>query len=119
MVARREESLDPTPLTRLRQRLQPDWVHTVAARRAAAAGLVILAAVLAFRPDPHGGRSQVVVANRDIKPGAAVTSEDVRLEHRLTETVPDGAQSDESVVLGAAVAGPVRRGEVITDVRIL
>jgi SAF domain len=111
--------LNPTPLTRLRQGLQPDWVHTTAARRVAAAVLVVLAAVLALRADPHDGRGQAVVATRDIKPGVAITAEDVRLESRFTETLPDGSQSDSGAVVGAMVAGPVRRGEVITDVRLL
>ena len=119
MVPRRTESLNPTPLTRLRQGLQPDWVHTVAARRVAAGALVILAALLAIRSDPHGGRSPAVVAAHDLRPGVALTAEDVQLESRLTGTLPDGSQSDTGAVVGATVAGPVRRGEVITDVRLI
>ncbi|MDY6870105.1 MAG: flagellar biosynthesis protein FlgA, partial [Actinomycetota bacterium] len=47
------ESLDPTPLARLTG-LRPDWTRTVAARRIAAAALVVLAAVAAVRSDPDG-----------------------------------------------------------------
>ncbi len=112
-------SLNPTALTRLRQGLQPDWVHTTSARRGAAAVLVALAAILALRSDPHGGHRQTVVAARDIKPGVAITTEDVQLESRLIDTLPDGSQSEWDAVLGATVAGPVRRGEVITDVRLV
>ena len=54
MGTRSADSLNPTPLTRLRQALQPDWVHTVTARRVAAGALVILAGVAAIRADPHG-----------------------------------------------------------------
>lgn len=33
--------------------------------------------------------------------------------------IPDGAQSDVTAVAGAVLAGPARRGEVLTDVRLL
>jgi hypothetical protein len=106
-------------MTRLRQALQPDWVHTLAARRSAAGALVVLAAIAALRADPHGDQSPAVVAARDLTPGAAVTMADIRLENRLTATLPDGTQSDTDPVVGAIIAGPVRRGEVITDARLL
>jgi hypothetical protein len=43
----------------------------------------------------------------------------VRIERRPVTTVPDGAASDVAEVVGATVAGPARRGEVLTDVRLL
>ena len=89
------------------------------ARRVAAGGLVLLAGAAALRPDPHDGGSHVVVASRDLSPGAALTAEDVRLETRSTPTVPDGSPSDLGSVVGATLAGPARRGEVLTDVRLL
>lgn len=119
MGTRRADSLNPTPLTRLRQALQPDWVHTVAARRLAAGVLVLLAGVAAIRAEPHGEHRHTVVAARDLSPGAAVAADDIRIENRLAATLPDGSQSDTGAVVGATVAGPVRRGEVITDVRLL
>ena len=61
----------------------------------------------------------MVVASRDLSPGAALTAEDVRLETRSTPTVPDGSPSDLGSVVGATLAGPARRGEVLTDVRLL
>jgi hypothetical protein len=112
-------ALNPTPLTRFRQVLQPDWVHTVLARRAAAAGLVVLAGVAALRSNPEGERTAVVVAAHDLIPGVALTADDVRIESRLNTTLPDGSQSDTGPVVGATPAGPVRRGEVLTDVRLL
>jgi hypothetical protein len=115
----RADSLNPTPLTRLRQALQPDWVHTVAARRIAAGVLVLLAGLAAVRAEPHGEHRQTVVAAHDLSPGTAVTPDDIRVENRLAATLPDGSQSDAGAVVGATVAGPVRRGEVITDVRLL
>jgi Flp pilus assembly protein CpaB len=106
-------------LTRLSQWLRPDWSRTVLARRIVAGVLVALAAVAAFRPDPDHQRTQVVVATRDLGPGAELTADDVRLETRSTPTVPDGSPSDVDSVVGATLAGPARRGEVLTDVRLV
>ena len=89
------------------------------ARRIAAAALVLLAGVAALRPDPDAARALVVVAARDLGPGAALTADDVRLEKRLAPTIPDGSQSDVGAVVGSTLAGPARRGEVLTDVRLL
>ncbi len=89
------------------------------ARRIAAAALVLLAGVAALRPDPGAARALVVVAARDLGPGAALTADDVRLEKHLAPTIPDGSQSDVGAVVGSTLAGPARRGEVLTDVRLL
>ncbi len=89
------------------------------ARRIAAGALVLLAGVAALRPDPAAARAMVVVAARDLGPGAALTADDVRLEKRLAPTIPDGSQSDIGAVVGSTLAGPARRGEVLTDVRLL
>lgn len=99
--------------------LRPDWTRTVLARRVAAGGLVVLAGIATLRSNPAGDYAQVVVADRDLRPGAALTPDDVRLEKRLTTTVPDGARADLGTVVGSTLAGPTRRGEVITDVRLL
>jgi hypothetical protein len=119
MTGQKTSSVDPTPLTRVRQALQPDWVHTVAARRTAAGALVALAAVAAVRAEPDGDRRMTVVAAHDLTPGVALGEADIRVENRLAATLPDGAQPDVNAVLGATPAGPVRRGEVLTDVRVL
>lgn len=113
------DSLDPTLLSRILQSLRPDWTRTVLVRRAAATGLVVLAGVAALRSNPHGDRAEVVVADRDLGPGSALTAEDVRVEKRLVATVPDGSQADPGVVVGSTLASPARRGEVLTDVRLL
>jgi Flp pilus assembly protein CpaB len=113
------ESLNPTALSRLRSALRPDWSRTVAARRIMAGGLVVLAAVAALRSDPDGDRTEIVVAAHDLAPGVELTAADVRVETRMATTVPDGSTSDVSAVIGATLAGPARRGEVITDVRLL
>jgi Flp pilus assembly protein CpaB len=114
-----QKSLNPSLATRISQWLRPDWSRTLLARRIAAAGLVVLAGVAALRPDPDGERAQVVVAVRDLGPGAALTADDLRLEKRLIPTIPDGAQSNIDTIIGSTLAGPTRRGEVLTDVRLL
>jgi Flp pilus assembly protein CpaB len=113
------DSLNPSVVTRLMAALRPDWSRTVAARRIAAGALVILAAVVALRSDPHGDRIEIVVATRDLASGVELTADDVRLESRTAATVPDGSQSNVDAVIGATLAGPARRGEVLTDVRVL
>ena len=113
------DSLNPSVVSRLRAALRPDWSRTLAARRSAAGALVILAAVIAVRSDPQGDRTEVVVATRDLASGVELTADDVRLENRTAATVPDGSQSDVGAAIGATLAGPARRGEVLTDVRVL
>jgi Flp pilus assembly protein CpaB len=113
------KSLNPSLPTRISQWLRPDWSRTLLARRIAAAGLVVLAGVAALRPNADGERTQVVVATHDLSPGAALTADDLRVEKRLVPTIPDGAQSDLDTVVGSTLAGPARRGEVLTDVRLL
>lgn len=89
------------------------------ARRVAAGGLVVLAGGAALRSNPDGDRVDVVVASRDLTPGAALTPDDLRIEKRLAATVPDGSQANLAAVVGAMLASPTRRGEVLTDVRVL
>ena len=89
------------------------------ARRIVASGLVLLAGVAALRPDPAGDHAQVVVAAHDLSPGAELTADDLRLESRLAPTIPDGSRSDINTVVGSTLASPTRRGEVLTDVRLL
>ncbi|MEZ0352067.1 SAF domain-containing protein [Mycobacterium sp. pR1184] len=114
-----EPSLNPALLQRISASLRPDWTRTILARRVAAGGLVVLAGIAAMRSNPDGDRVDAVVATRDLTPGAALTSDDVRVEKRLATTLPEGAQADLGAVVGSMLAGPARRGEVLTDVRLL
>ena len=113
------ESLNPTILSRVADGMRPDWTRTLVARRVAAGALVVLAAVAALRSDPDGDQTDIVVAARDLSPGIELTATDVRLEKRTAASVPDGSQSSVDAVVGSTLAGPARRGEVITDVRLL
>jgi len=114
-----EPSLNPTLFSRISTWLRPDWTRTVLVRRVAAGALVVLAGVATLRSNPDDDRAEVVVAARDLRPGTALTPDDVRLEKRLATTVPDGSQADLSAVVGSTLASPTRRGEVLTDVRLL
>lgn len=113
------DSLNPTLASRISTVLRPDWTRTVLARRVAAGGLVVLAGIAALRSDPEGDRVEVLVAARDLGSGAALNDSDVRTEKRLATTVPEGSMTDPGRVIGATLASPTRRGEVITDVRLL
>ena len=99
--------------------MRPDWTRTVLARRVAAGGLVVLAGIATLRSDPDGDYAEVLVAVRDLRPGAALTADDLRLEKRSATAVPDGSQADIAAVVGSTLASPTRRGEVLTDVRLL
>ena len=119
------DSLNPSVLSRLLAALRPEWSRTLAARRVAAGALIILAGIIALRSNPQGDRTEIVVATRDLASGVALTADDVRLEADLDQVVrhrhPADArpQSDVDAVIGATLAGPARRGEVLTDVRVL
>lgn len=113
------ESLNPSVLNRISRAVRPDFARTVLARRVAAGVLVLLAGVAAWRPDPHSTPREVVVAVRDLAPGITVTADDVALLGRPAGTVPDGAATTLAAVVGATLAGPSRRGEVLTDARVL
>src|ERR1700682_4299838 len=113
------DSLNPSVWSRLLVTLRPDWSRTLAARRVAAGALLIMAALFALPANPQGDRTEIVVARRDLASGVELTADDVRIENRTAATVPDGSQSDIDAVIGATLAGPARRGEVLTDVRVL
>jgi pilus assembly protein CpaB len=93
----------------------------VALRRLAAALLVAVAVVLAVAgaASPSVVGTPVVVARRDLAPGSALGPDDVGVVSRP----PDGVPADALAVVGDAVGrhpvGPVRAGEVLTDVRLV
>lgn len=113
------ESLNPTLRNRISGAVRPDYARTAIARRIAAGLLVLLAAVIALKPDPDREQADVVVAVRDLSPGVTLSAEDVAVRRRPALTVPDGAATAVDAVIGATLAGPSRRGEVLTDARVL
>lgn len=113
------ESLNPTLMDRFSRAVRPDFARTIMARRTAAAFLVLLAAGIALRPDPDRQQREVVVAARDLSPGVVLTADDVAVRTWPVPTIPDGAAATVAGLIGATLAGPMRRGEVLTDARIL
>lgn len=112
-------SINPTPLNRLSRVVRPDFLRTVLARRIVAGLLILLAGASALRPDPASIQRGVVVAVRDLNPGITLTADDIALRQRPAATLPDGAQIAVEGLIGATLAGPARRGEVLTDARVL
>lgn len=91
-------------------------------RRAAAALLALIAVALAagdlLRPDGSGSR-EVITAARDLTPGRVLTADDLTLLRVPEELIPDGALSTREQAGDLTVAGPIRRGEILTDTRLL
>ncbi|WP_206498322.1 Flp pilus assembly protein CpaB [Rhodococcus sp. KRD175] len=116
-MAARKNRLDSTLLDRIAQR--PAWVGSVKVRRIAA-GILVAVAVLLFVDDAAGDdRVRVVTAGRDLTPGTILTPADVAVAEWDSATVPDGAVLDSADVDGRTLTGPVRAGELLTDVRLL
>lgn len=105
--------------TRVSALTRPGWARTVNARRAVAAALVVLAAVLAVRGDPARRSVAVVVAAHDLSPGHVLAPHDLRSVVLPAGAVPEGVVREVTRVTGRTVAGGVRGGEPITDVRVL
>jgi pilus assembly protein CpaB len=91
--------------------------RTLLLRRAAAAVLVGVAAVLALTPET-GSAVAVVVAARDLDPGTVLEASEVTMRGLPAPVVPEGAARTPTTVLGRTLAAPVRRGEALTDVRL-
>jgi pilus assembly protein CpaB len=90
-------------------------------RRLLSAGLLAGAmafALQALTPSPPAG-VEVVVATRDVAAGATLAARDVRVVSRPAGSVPEGSLTSSGGVTGRAVASAVRRGEVLTDVRLV
>lgn len=87
-------------------------------RRTLAALLAAVAVVAALRtvaPTP-GPTVPVLVATRDLASGTVVRGDDLVEAAYPPATAPDGLARD---VVGRTLAAPVRRGEPITDVRLV
>jgi Flp pilus assembly protein CpaB len=90
--------------------------------RALLAGLLTAVGVLAALPAlaPAAGPSVLVVAAaRDLLPGHALTAADLTTVALPSDLVPAGALTAATDALGHVPASAVRRGEPLTDVRLL
>ncbi|MFB9904603.1 SAF domain-containing protein [Allokutzneria oryzae] len=106
-------TLAPLPRDRLGRLLRG---RSLALRRLLTAVLVALAAFLAFAPRAESVR--VLVAARDLAPGAVLSAGDVRPHAFSADTVPDGALPVTAAVSGRLLVGAARRGEPLTDLRL-
>ncbi len=82
------------------------------------AAAAVAAGLSAVAP-PAQAQVPVVTAAHDLRPGAPLGVDDLTVSSLPAAAVPDGALSDASTALGRLVAGSVRRGEPLTDVRLL
>lgn len=97
-------------------------------RRALARHRVLLACGLAagsvatgltaLAPTP-APTTPVVAAARDVRGGSVLTADDLAVVELPSELAPAGALTDPAAAVGRSVAGPVREGEALTDVRLL
>jgi Flp pilus assembly protein CpaB len=81
------------------------------------AGLAVLLGLAALRSEPP--TRGVVVAAHDLASGTVLSGDDVRRAHLPRETVPAHSPGRIGDVVGRTVAGPMRRGEVVTDRRLV
>jgi Flp pilus assembly protein CpaB len=86
-------------------------------RRLAAAALLLTAALLLVTPPRPTAGTAVVVLTRDLPVGAVLRDADLAVSSQLEP--PDGALTDPAPAVGRTLAGAVRRGEMLTDVRLV
>lgn len=103
--------------------LSPRWLS---ARRLAAAVLAAGALVLAVTPPElvpanaiAQSQTEVLVAAHDLAAGLTITADDLESSARTSAQLPDGALRAGDDVAGRVVTAAVRRGEIITDRRLL
>ena len=81
------------------------------------AGLAVLLALGALRAEPPG--RTVLVAAHDLASGSVLAADDVLRMRLPVEAAPGHSAGRVGDVVGRTVAGPMRRGEVVTDRRIV
>jgi pilus assembly protein CpaB len=88
--------------------------------------LLVAAAVLALRPDDvqapaaaTGPTVHVVVAARDLAAGTELAPADLRVVSMPVGIVPAGSSSRAAGLIGRIAAGAIRRGETLTDARVV
>ncbi|WP_409329125.1 Flp pilus assembly protein CpaB [Trujillonella humicola] len=104
----------------IRLRRPRSVVHLL--RRFLAGALAVLALVLALRPGPAEPAADdrgvpVVTAAADLPAGTVLTG--AHLAVAALPVAPGGAAADPQALLGRTLAGAVRAGEAVTDVRLV
>lgn len=82
------------------------------------AGVAVLAALPALAPGAPA-TVPVLTAARDLRWGLTVDADDLVVTRMPAGSVPDGALTAAADARGRLLASPVRRGEPITDVRLV
>lgn len=90
-------------------------------RRLLAAGLAAASVALTISAlSPESPASvEVVTAARDLGPGVVLSAEDLASARLPPDAVPAGTQRSAGSVTGRVLAAAVRRGEPLTDVRLV
>lgn len=112
-------TIDPTWADRFAHLWHPTHGRGDLIRRVIAALCVLAAAALALRGDPDAEHTTVLVASRDLPPGTVLSESDLRPVDLARSTLPDGTLHTLADIAGRTVAGPVRAGETLTDLRLL
>ena len=106
-----------TRLERLRSRLRGHPL--ILLRRALAAALLLVAAVLAVTPGTdREPRVPVLVAARTLPLGSTLSEDDVRVAEVPAELRPDGALVTPDQAVDRRLVGAAREGEPLTDLRV-
>lgn len=101
-------------------RFRPSGRRVRALRRLVAAALLVTAGVMAaMAPTPADEGTAVLAVVRDLPAGAALQPNDIEIA--AVRSPPDGTLSPNGRedLGGTLLAGPVRRGEILTDARVL
>ncbi|GEL18754.1 SAF domain-containing protein [Pseudonocardia asaccharolytica] len=96
----------------------PGWRRMLLLRRAAAAVLAGFALVLALIPRAAPSGTTVLVAARDLGPGATLAPADLAIRNWPADLVPAGALRAPAAADGRVLAGAARAGEPLTDLRL-
>jgi len=95
-------------------------------RQLLAAALAAAALVLAVHPEPGASAVAsgpatvpVVVAAADLGPGSVLDASDLAVSPWPGDLVPEGVARSPGDLTGRALAGPLRAGEPVTDVRLV
>ena len=116
---RAQLDLSPSTFDRVVELTRGTRFRSATVRKIAAVVLATLGVVLFFRGDPATDTVAVVVSSRDLTPGQVIADSDVEMREIDSKQLPEGVVSDTDLVVGRTVAGPIRSGETVTDVRVL
>ena len=117
--SRAQLDLTPNTFDRVVELTRGTRFRSATVRKIAAVVLATLGVVLFFRGDPATDTVAVVVSSRDLTPGQVIADSDVEIREIDSKQLPEGVVSDTDLVVGRTVAGPIRSGETVTDVRVL